>query len=91
LGNDIRIVPVFGDIAAGDPRAITGYMPDGYVREYLPLPAQNLPIDRVFVLNVVGDSMIGDGILDGDQVLVVPYLTLISSFHAIRAMVPQSG
>lgn len=73
IENDIRVVPVFGEIAAGNPRATDGYMPNGYVREYLPLPAQNLPIGQVFVLNVVGDSMMGDGVLDGDQVLVVPY------------------
>lgn len=73
MENDIRVVPVFGEIAAGNPRTTDGYMPNGYVQEYLPLPAQNLPIGRVFVLNVVGDSMMGDGVLDGDQVLVVPY------------------
>jgi repressor LexA len=73
MENDIRVVPVFGEIGAGNPRATNGYMPEGYIQEYLALPAQNLPIGQVFVLNVVGDSMIGDGILDGDQVLVVPY------------------
>ncbi len=37
------------------------------------MPARDLPIGTVFLLKVSGDSMTGDGILDGDQVIVVPF------------------
>jgi repressor LexA len=72
-GQDIRIVPLLGEIAAGSPISPDGYIPDNDIQEYLPLPARNLPISPVFALNVRGDSMTGDGVLDGDYVVVVPY------------------
>ena len=38
------------------------------------MPARHLPIGNVFLLKVIGDSMTGDAILEGDQVIIVPYL-----------------
>jgi repressor LexA len=59
---------VLGEIAAGNP-----IFDDGNIREQVILPAHHLPIGEVYILDVVGHSMIEDGVLDGDQVLVVPY------------------
>jgi repressor LexA len=84
---DIRAVPVLGEIGAGNPRATDSSIPDGNIQDYLPLPAQNLPIGPVFGLNVVGDSMVGDGILDGDQVLVVPYSKPMGDGEVVVALV----
>ncbi|HET7629152.1 MAG TPA: transcriptional repressor LexA [Bacillales bacterium] len=59
-------VPVVGKVTAGEPiTAIEN------VEEYLPLPERFFSEDdNVFILNVVGDSMIDAGILDGDMVIV---------------------
>lgn len=74
IANDeIRVVPLIGEVAAGNPISPDSYVPDESVDEYIPLPAGNLPIGPVFMLRVRGDSMIGDHILDGDQVIVIPY------------------
>lgn len=72
--DEIRAVPLLGEVAAGNPISPDAYIPDEDVEEYVPLPARHLPIGMVFLLKVKGDSMIGDGIFDGDQVIVVPYL-----------------
>ena len=59
-------VPFLGLIAAGRPiEALPGH-------ERLPVPPQLLhgPIDDHYVLRVVGDSMIEEGIHDGDLVVV---------------------
>lgn len=74
LGSDeILVARLLGDVAAGNPISPDSYLPDEDVDEYVPLPARNLPIGPVFMLRVKGDSMIGDHILDGDQVIVAPY------------------
>jgi repressor LexA len=61
-----RPVPLLGRIAAGKPILANGEE----IREFLPVPAQYVRGSQVFMLEVKGDSMIGDGILDGDYVLV---------------------
>jgi len=71
--DDIRVVPLLGEVAAGNPISPDSYIPDENVDEYVPLPARDLPFGLVFMLQVRGDSMIGDHILPGDQVIVVPY------------------
>ena len=71
---ETRAVPLLGEVGAGNPiSADSYYIPEDDVEEYVPLPARNLPIGPVFMLRVRGDSMIGDHILNGDQVIVVPY------------------
>ncbi|MGI8384363.1 transcriptional repressor LexA [Robertmurraya sp. P23] len=59
-------VPVVGKVTAGMPiTAIEN------VEEYFPLPERLAPADeQVFMLEVMGDSMIEAGILDGDYVIV---------------------
>ncbi|HYK72990.1 MAG TPA: transcriptional repressor LexA [Pseudoneobacillus sp.] len=59
-------VPVIGKVTAGLPiTAIEN------VDEYFPLPASFAPADEnVFMLEIMGDSMIEAGILDGDFVVV---------------------
>jgi len=59
-------VPVIGKVTAGQPiTAIEN------VEEYFPLPERLVsPDDQVFILEIMGDSMIEAGILDGDYVIV---------------------
>ena len=71
--DDIKVVPLLGEVAAGNPISPDSWIPDEGVAEHVPLPARNLPIGPVFMLRVRGDSMTGDHIINGDQVIVVPY------------------
>ena len=59
-------VPMVGRVTAGQPiTAIEN------VEDYFPLPERLAPADeQVFMLEVMGDSMIEAGILDGDYVIV---------------------
>ncbi|HWJ76548.1 MAG TPA: transcriptional repressor LexA [Niallia sp.] len=59
-------VPVVGKVTAGMPiTAIEN------VEEYFPLPERLAPSDeQVFMLEIMGESMIEAGILDGDYVIV---------------------
>ena len=59
-------VPVVGKVTAGQP--ITAVE---NVEEYFPLPESLAPSDeQLFMLEVMGESMIEAGILDGDYVIV---------------------
>ncbi|HDA2323626.1 TPA: transcriptional repressor LexA [Staphylococcus aureus] len=60
-------VPVIGKVTAGVP--ITAVE---NIEEYFPLPEHLISTHNsdIFILNVVGDSMIEAGILDGDKVIV---------------------
>lgn len=64
--NNVINVPIVGKVTAGQPiTAIEN------VEEYFPLPENLAPADeQLFMLEVVGDSMIEAGILDGDYVIV---------------------
>ena len=62
---DAAMVPLVGQIAAGIP--ITA---DQQVEEYFPLPRQVVGNGNLFMLKVVGDSMIDAAICDGDWVVV---------------------
>jgi repressor LexA len=57
-------VPLLGRVAAGRP------IEPVEVAETVSLPEDLLGRGETFALRVVGDSMIGDGILDGDVVIV---------------------
>ncbi|GIN70370.1 LexA repressor [Bacillus sp. J14TS2] len=59
-------VPIVGKVTAGLPiSAIEN------IEEYFPLPEQLVPDDeQIFMLEIVGESMIETGILDGDYVIV---------------------
>jgi repressor LexA len=64
--NNIVNVPVIGKVTAGQPiTAIEN------IEEYFPLPDKMVsPDDQVFMLEIMGDSMVEAGILDGDYVIV---------------------
>lgn len=61
-----RHVPLIGDVAAG-----TDVLATENVEELLPVPVDFTGDGDLFMLRVRGDSMIGDGILDGDFVIAV--------------------
>lgn len=58
-------VPLVGDVAAG-----TGVLAEESVEEVLALPEGLTGRGHLFMLRVRGESMIGDGILPGDLVVV---------------------
>lgn len=61
---DVYYMPVISQIAAGQPLG-----PEDFIEGYLPLPV-NLVKNKTFLTRVRGDSMIGDGIRDGDIVQI---------------------
>jgi repressor LexA len=66
----VRHVPLVGDVAAG-----TDVLAEENVEELLPVPADFTGEGDLFMLRVRGDSMIEDGILDGDYVIAVQQVT----------------
>ena len=60
-----RSVPLVGTVAAG-----TGVLAQENVEDLYALPEEFTGQGETFMLKVRGDSMIGDGILDGDFVVV---------------------
>lgn len=58
-------IPVLGQITAGQPILATENYEDLYY-----LPANLFKGDGLFILNVVGDSMINAGIYNGDKVVI---------------------
>ena len=58
-------VPVVGRVAAGEP-----ILAVENIENYFPIPAEFMPNEPTFILQVQGESMINAGILDGDYVLV---------------------
>jgi SOS regulatory protein LexA len=62
-----RLVPLLGRVAAGKLVPSSG----DDVMGYMPLPADRVRSEGVYLLKVVGHSMTGDGIHDGDFVVVV--------------------
>ena len=85
MDRELANIPVVGDIAAGLPllaqQNITGYFP---------FPADMLPSEEVFLLNVRGDSMIGMGILDGDALLCRKASTAVNG-EVVVALVDDSA
>lgn len=61
---DIQI-PVIGEVAAGRPILATEN-----IEEYVPLPKNMFSRGEMFILKVVGESMINAGIMNGDQIIV---------------------
>jgi repressor LexA len=61
----VRQVPLVGDVAAG-----TGVLATENVTELLAVPEELTGSGQLFALRVRGDSMIDDGIYDGDLVVV---------------------
>jgi repressor LexA len=61
----VSYVPLVGDVAAG-----SGVLAHENIEETLPLPTEFVGHQDAFVLRVRGDSMTGDGIFDGDLLVV---------------------
>lgn len=67
----VAMVPLIGSIAAGVP-----VLADEQVEDHLPVPRELLRgATDAFLLRVRGDSMIGDGILPRDLVIIRPQKT----------------
>jgi len=65
LNTNIEQVPLLGKIAAGTPiEAISNY------DKFVDIPSSILPSGDSYALNVDGDSMIDEGIYDGDMVII---------------------
>ena len=64
---DVVEVPVVGKVAAGEP-----ILAQENITDHVRIDSMLLPDGgrKVFALRVSGDSMIGDGILDGDYIFV---------------------
>ncbi|MDO5422787.1 MAG: transcriptional repressor LexA [Eubacteriales bacterium] len=58
-------VPVIGRVAAGMP-----ILAQENIEAYFPIPAEYMPNEQTFMLEVKGESMINAGILDGDRIVV---------------------
>ncbi|HLB73140.1 MAG TPA: transcriptional repressor LexA, partial [Sedimentisphaerales bacterium] len=63
--------PLVGRVAAGEP-----ILAEENIEEYVSLPDMFGRTDGAFLLKVVGDSMVDEGIMDGDLVLVRPTSTI---------------
>ena len=78
-------VPLIGQVAAGQPllavENITGYFP---------IPAEFIPKEEVFMLNVKGESIVNAGIYDGDQIIVKQQSTA-SNGEIVVALVDDSA
>ena len=64
-GPTVARVPLLGRIAAGSP-----ILADQLIEDIMPLPRQLVGEGELMMLEVVGDSMIGAAITDGDWVVV---------------------
>lgn len=62
---DVREVPVLGRVPAGKP-----LLAEENIEGFLSVGREMAPGKDVFALKVKGDSMIEDGILDGDYVII---------------------
>jgi repressor LexA len=63
--SSVRQIPLVGKVTAGVPITATEN-----IEEYFPLPIHMVGDQPVFMLSVMGDSMIEAGIHDGDYVIV---------------------
>ena len=65
VSQEAAYVPMLGRIAAGGP-----ILAEQYIEDIFPLPKQIVGEGTLFLLKVVGDSMINAAIADGDWVVV---------------------
>ena len=65
LRREVVNVPVLGRVAAGEPLVASEN-----IESYFPIPAEYMPKEDAFILQVKGDSMVNAGILDGDHIMV---------------------
>lgn len=64
-------VPYFGQIAAGEPALVPEHR-----LGYITLDRRFVPSESCFFLRVMGDSMVGRGLYDGDYVMIEPNVDL---------------
>ena len=62
---DITEIPIFGRVAAGEP-----LLASQNIEGTLPIPTRMVNDYECFALRIIGSSMIGVGILEGDYVIV---------------------
>jgi repressor LexA len=67
----LKKIPIYGRIPAGGPKEVW----DDYIEGYISLP--DVPDDG-FALKVSGDSMTGEGIEEGDVVVILPNRQIIN-------------
>ena len=78
-------VPLIGQVAAGHPLLAVEN-----ITSYFPIPAEFIPKEEVFMLNVKGESMVNAGIYDGDQIIVKQQSTA-SNGEIVVALVDDSA
>ena len=78
-------VPLIGQVAAGQPLLAVEN-----ITSYFPIPAEFIPKEEVFMLNVKGESMVNAGIYDGDQIIVKQQSTA-SKGEIVVALVDDSA
>ena len=78
-------IPLIGTVAAGEP-----ILAEERIEDYFPFPAEILPNAETFMLKVKGESMIGAGILPGDQVIVEQRPTALHG-EIVVAMIDDSA
>lgn len=77
-------VPIIGTITAGQP-----ILAVENIEDYFPIPTEMMPNAITFMLKVRGDSMIGAGILDGDEIIVKQQNTADNGDYVV-AMIDDS-
>ncbi|MCI9531033.1 MAG: transcriptional repressor LexA [Lachnospiraceae bacterium] len=65
LRREVVNVPILGRVAAGEPLFAAEN-----IESYFPIPAEYMPNQEAFILQVKGESMVNAGILDGDHIMV---------------------
>lgn len=70
-GRRIQPIPYFGQIAAGEPMLLPEHR-----KGYITVDRCFVPSEDCFFLRVVGESMVGRGLLDGDYVMIQPNVPL---------------
>ena len=78
-------VPLIGQVAAGQPLLAVEN-----ITSYFPIPAEFIPKEEVFMLNVKGESMVNAGIYDGDQIIIKQQSTA-SNGEIVVALVDDSA
>ena len=78
-------VPLIGQVAAGQPLLAVEN-----ITSYFPIPAEFIPKEEVFMLNVKGESMVNAGIYDGDQIIVKQQSTA-SNGEIVVALIDDSA
>ena len=82
---DVDNVPIIKQVAAGQPLLAVEN-----ITSYFPIPAEFIPKEEVFMLNVKGESMVNAGIYDGDQIIVKQQSTA-SNGEIVVALVDDSA